>query len=224
MNPFALDHVGNSPSWKTSSPEPRRLSTVTGVVPVWVLGGLACLLFMTGCMMSREPSNWMEQRTGIEQLLFNQALTDALDQITLPLPEEASVALEVVAPSPPLYQNMLRDRMATRLGELGFRVRKDLKDATYLVRVTAGTLGTEQGSDLIGIPALASGLLPVGTPEIALFKEQYNHGMVRVMYEVVEIGSGTQILTSRWYDGRRYFNQYVFFLVFGTQFTDLAIP
>ena len=182
------------------------------------------LLSFAGCIMSRDPSNWIEQRTAVEQLLFSQAVERAVAPITLPLPDGAAVTVEVVAPSPPLYLTFVRDTVAKRLGSQGLRVPKQDKDAEYLVRVVAQSLGTEQGNNLIGLPSMQSALLPIATPEIALFKEEHHQAIVRLLLDVFEIATGRHILSTRWYDGATYFNQYTVFIIFGYRLTNLAMP
>jgi hypothetical protein len=188
-----------------------------------ILLGCTMFLFEAGCAISRKPSNWIEQRTSIEQLLFGQAVERSVDQIALPLPDGSSVAIEVVAPSPPLYLTFVRDIVAKRMGLQGLRVPKQDKDAEYVVRVVAQSLGNEQGDNLLGLPAMSSALLPISTPEIALFKEEHHQSMVRLLLDIYEAASGRHILTTRWYEGSAYFNQYTLMIIIGFRSTDLPV-
>lgn len=181
------------------------------------------LLSLTGCFVSRNPSHFMEQRTAVEQLLFAQAVERAVAPVTLPLPDGAAVTIEVVAPSPPLLLGVVRDSVAKRLGSQGLRVPKSDKDAEYLVRVVAQTLGNEQGLNLIGLPSMQSAILPIATPEIALFKEEHHQALARLLLDVFEIGSGRHILSTRWHNGHAYFNQYVVLLFFSFRTTNLSV-
>ncbi|MEW6544547.1 MAG: hypothetical protein AB1411_13180 [Nitrospirota bacterium] len=186
--------------------------------------GALLLALLTGCAMSRDPSHWMEQRTAIEQLLFSQAVERSVAPISLPLPEGATVSIDVVAPSPPLLLSFVRDMVAKRLGAQGLRVQKQERDAAYLVRVLAQSLGTEQGKNLIGLPSMQSALLPISTPEIALFKEEHNQALIRLLLDVSERETGRHILSTRWYEGETHFNQYTVFVVIGYRMTNLVIP
>lgn len=186
----------------------------------WGIG----MLLATGCTMSRDPAHWMEQRTAIEQLLFSQALERSAAPITLPLPPEAPVVIEAVAPSIPVLVNMLRETVTKRLGALGLRIVKNEREAAYLVRIIAQSLGTEQGNNLVGLPSMSSALLPISTPEIALFREEHQQAMVRLVLDVFEAGNGRHILTSPWYEGTAYFNQYTFAIIIGFRVTDVEIP
>jgi hypothetical protein len=193
--------------------------------PRITLTGCGLLLLLTGgCSMARDPSNWMEQRTAIEQLLFSQAVERSVDPISLPLPEGAAVAIDVVAPSPPLLLAFVRDMVAKRLGTQGFRVMKQEKDATYLVRVLAQSLGTEQGKNLIGLPSMQSALLPISTPEIALFKKEHNQALVRLSLDISERETGRHIVSTPWYEGETHFNQYTVFVLIGYRLTNLVLP
>lgn len=182
------------------------------------------MLIETGCTMSRDPSHWMEQRTAIEQLLFSQALERSAAPITLPLPPGAPVAIDAVAPSPPILVNMLRETVTKRLGALGLRILKNEKEAAYLVRIIAQSLGTEQGNNLVGLPSMSSALLPISTPEIALFREEHHQAMVRLLLDVFEAETGRHVLTSPWYEGTAYFNQYTVAIIFGFRSSDVDIP
>ena len=166
----------------------------------------------------------MEQRTAIEQLLLSQAVEQSADQLTLPLPPGASVVIEAVAPSPPILVNVLRDAYSSRLGALGLRIRKDDKQAAYLIRIVAETLGTEQGFNLFGIPSVQSVLLPIAAPELAFYRNEYLTAMVRVSLDVYETQTGRHILSTPFYEGTKYFNQYTFAIFFGFRFTDAKIP
>jgi hypothetical protein len=183
------------------------------------------LLALAGCTITRNPSPWVEQRTAIEQLLFSQALERSLGQMALPLPPAAPLTIvEANAPSPPIYVNMLREAVTNRLGALGFHVRKDEKEAAYLVRVIAQTLGTEQGVKQFGLPSMQSALLPVGTPEISLYKEDHLYSAVRLSLTVFDAKSGRQVLSTPWHGATTYFNQYTALIVIGFRLTNVDIP
>jgi len=186
--------------------------------------GIALLMLTVGCTLARSPSNWMEQRTAIEQLLFSQAVGQSAARLTLPLPPGASVVIEAVAPSPPILVNVLRDAYSSRLGALGLRIRKDEKQAAYLIRIVAETLGTEQGNNLFGIPSMQSALLPIASPELAFYSNEYLKAMVRVSLDVYETQTGRHILSTPFYEGTKYFNQYTFAIFFGFRLTDAEIP
>ena len=48
--------------------------------------------------------------------------------------------------------------------------------------------------------------------------------IVRLLLDVFEIATGRHILSTRWYDGATYFNQYTVFIIFGYRLTNLAMP
>lgn len=185
---------------------------------------LSAAFVLAGCTIARSPANWIEQRTAIEQLLFSQAVERSLSRMNLPLPPGASMSIDVVAPSPALYLTFVRDAVAKRLGAQGFRVLKDEKDAMYRVRVLAQSLGTEQGKNLIGLPAMQSALLPISTPEIALFKDEHSQALVRLLLDVSEAATGRHILSTPWYEGSTHYNQYTVLVVLGFRWTNLVIP
>jgi hypothetical protein len=205
------------------APRSMRQCPLGRITPYFLIVILFPML-LNACTLARQPSNWMEQRTALEQLLFSQALNQSAQYLALPLPPGAPIVIEAVAPSPPPLVNMLRDTYSNRLGALGLRIRKDEKQAGYLIRVVAETLGTEQGLDLLGLPSLQSALLPIASPEIALYRNEYIKAMVRVSLEVYDIQTGQHILSTPFYEGTKYFNQYIIAIFLGFRLTDAEIP
>ncbi|MER3422264.1 MAG: hypothetical protein C4293_02555, partial [Nitrospiraceae bacterium] len=97
-------------------------------------------------------------RTAIEQLLLSQALERSLKELTVPLGGGESVVVDAtgfqtdrvhmhkidenlgVIDTLSWDLSFVRDVVASRLGELGYRVRKHDEEAAYLVRIVVQAL------------------------------------------------------------------------------------
>ncbi|MGQ0811770.1 MAG: hypothetical protein ACT4OO_11170, partial [Nitrospiraceae bacterium] len=109
------------------------------------------MLTVIGCAPIQETSS--TPRTAIEQLLLGQAIERALEDLSVPIPDEQSLALEVtglqtdrthlrmnedkrgILDNPSWDLDFVRDVVAARLGEMGYRIHKQEQGAPYLVRV-----------------------------------------------------------------------------------------
>lgn len=141
-------------------------------------------------------------------------------ELTLPLPRGVSVAVEAVGLTPD--EKLVRQAIAGRLGDLGYLTFEPDAQAAYLVQVKIRTLGTEQGTSQIGTPAMASLLLPVALPEIALYKRSHQVGLARLALHVRERSSGLPISSSPWYEASTFFDQYRVLLFFTFDRTNLV--
>ena len=140
----------------------------------WII--VSALLIFPGCAPQQEISR--TPRTAIEQLLLGQALERAVDKLSLPIPEGASLLVEASGLQTDrahlhlmnqergvvdnLYWDLsfVRDVTSTHLGKLGHRIRTHESEATYLVRVMVQSLGTNQSLTFLGMPAVQSVLYP----------------------------------------------------------------
>lgn len=198
-------------------------------------------LTVAGCAVSQEMSR--TPRTTIEQLLLSQAVERSLNELTLPIPSGESILVEVsgfqtdrahvhlsdvtqfgVIDNPSWDLSFVRDRVAGRLGELGYRLPRRQEGVTYLVRVLVQTLGTVQGETTFGMPPVQSVLLPFSLPALTLFGRQTQMATARFSIDIFELESGRFVRSTPWYDGTAYFSQYtlLFFLTF--RLSDLVLP
>ena len=151
---------------------------------VWCLFGLA------GCALVQEVSK--TPRTATEQLLLSHAIEQALAHLALPLPQDTSVSLEVsglqtdraqlhldeqndklgVIDNPSWDLAFVRDLVAGRLGELGYRIQtRTNEEVTHVVRVLVQAIGTNQGKTFFGMPPIQSVLIPFSLPQLTLYQE-----------------------------------------------------
>lgn len=202
-----------------------------------------CLLTVGGCATIQEVSK--TPRTATEQLLLSQAVEHALEELALPLSEGESVRVEVsglqtdrahlhldeqdqsfgVIDSPSWDLAFVRDMVAGRLGELGYRIQgRDHEDVTYLVRVLVRGMGTNQGKTFFGMPPVQSVLIPFSLPALTLYQELNQLAHVRFHLEVFEAKTGRFIRSTPWMVGNTYFNQFTVLFFFSFRTTDLVNP
>ncbi|ALA58919.1 hypothetical protein [Nitrospira moscoviensis] len=216
---------------------PARRQACEGLPGRWV-SSLA-LMLLAGCALTQEVSR--TPRSAIEQLLLSHAVERALENLAVPLPEGESVRVEVsglqtdrahlhlddqdesfgVIDSPSWDLGFVRDAMAGRLGELGYRVRRRGEEATYLVRVMVHAMGTNQGKTFFGIPAIQSVIIPFALPQLTLYAEQDQLAHVRLHLELFEMSTGRFVRSTPWVTGSTYHNQYTVFFFFTFRTTDL---
>lgn len=195
-----------------------------------------------GCTLPQEVSK--TPRSAIEQLLLTQAVERSLEEVTIPVAEGETVAIEVsglqtdrahmhvseedaafgVIDSPSWDLSYVRDAAAARLGELGYRVRRQAAEASYLVRVKVEAMGTNQGKTFFGLPPIQSLIIPFALPQITLYQEQDQLAHVRLHMDVYESESGRFVRSTPKYVGSAYHNQYVVFFFFNFRTTDLVDP
>lgn len=183
---------------------------------LWAAAGLLLL----GCATTREQSK--TARTSIEQLLLSHAVERSLADIAVPLPRDATVSVETVGLT--FDQPFVRRLVEHQLGGKGLRVREKPEDAEYLVRVIVQGLGTEQDNSFFGMPPVSSVLLPFALPELAIYDKKLQYGVARLSLAFFERATGRFIVSTRPYEGKAYYKQYVVLFFIGFQSTDLRHP
>ena len=72
--------------------------------------------------------------------------------------------------------------MASWLGKQGYAIQKKEELASYRINIIAAALGTELGDSFFGMPPVTSQLIPFSLPELAIYKNQYQTGLRKVLY------------------------------------------
>ena len=164
-----------------------------------------CFL-IAGCAVEQEISR--TPRTAVEQLLLTQAVERALKNLTLTLPPQASIYLEVsgfyidrarldmrdqtygTLEQPSLDFLFVRDTVAVALGRMGYRIRRREEQPAYLARVSIESLGTMQGLAFFGMPAVQSVIIPFALPEIVLYRHIDQSGYARLHIDLFDHATG----------------------------------
>ena len=185
----------------------------TRFAEVFVILLAACLL--SACAPTRDTSKSL--RSATEQLLLSQAVERSLEEVTVPMLKDATVALEVAGLTSDQFY--VRDAVAAHLaGKVGAKIRSHQADAKYLVRVMVQALGTELDQSFFGMPQVEGGLIPIALPELPLYKFVRQVGYVRYALHVYDIATGQLALATPWFTKTAASRQYtvLFFFTFRT--------
>lgn len=201
---------------------------------------LALALLFPGCAIEQEISR--TPRTAVEQLLLTRAVDQALTNLTLTLPPQADVHLEVsgfyidrgrltmrdqtsgTVQDPTVDFLFVRNTVAVALGRMGYRIRNRDDHPAYLVRVAIEALGTMQGLTFVGMPPIQSVIIPFALPELTLYKLQAQSGYARFHLDVFENLTGAYKGSSATIIGRTHYDQYTALFYITWIETDLTAP
>jgi hypothetical protein len=192
-----------------------RWATVHIAAVVWAL---------TGCAIEQEISR--TPRTAVEQLLLTSAVERALTNLTLTLPLNADLHLEVsgfyidrsrltmrdqtsgVVQDPTVDFLLVKDSVAVSLGRMGYRIRRREDQPAYLVKISIESMGTMQGLTFVGMPPIQSVIIPFALPELTLYKRQTQVGYARLHLDAFDNVTGEYKGSSATIIGRTYYDQY----------------
>lgn len=177
------------------------------------------LLFMVGC--STTQRNTQSPRTAVEQLLLSEAVKRSLPRDSsglLPIPRGANVAVSTVGMTPD--QAVLQQVVAGWLGQQGYLVQKEGKDATHRIDVIVEALGTELSGTFMGMPPIQSQIIPFSLPELSFYKSQYQTGYAKFHMNIFDVAGNFMGSTSAFL-ADSYYNDYTVLFVLSHTSTDL---
>ncbi len=184
-------------------------------------------LILSGCSSVYETTK--SARSPNEQLLLTQSLKRALIDAVLPIPPGQSVVVETVSLTTSLTTNLTTDQVFVTalierwLAREGLNLPKDGSES-LIAHVTVDAFGTLQELTFIGIPPIASGLLPIAVPELALYKAQKQRGLARFSIDFIDKKTGRLIRSTPLYEGDAFYNQFTVLFVMNYRDTDLLPP
>jgi hypothetical protein len=182
------------------------------------------IILVAGCSTTRR--NTQSSRTAVEQLLLSEAVKRSFPSHPgefLPIPRGASVAINTVGMT--ADQAFLQQVLAGWLGQQGYLVQKDGKDATHRIDVVVEALGTELSSAFMGMPPVQSQFIPFSLPELALFKSQYQTGYAKFHLNVFGLPAGNFLGSTSAFLADAYYNDYTVLFMLSHTFTDLpSVP
>lgn len=184
---------------------------------------LVIIVLMSACTATHK--NTQTPRTATEQLLLSEAVLKSLPQhidTPLPIPSGAKVVIDTSGIS--ADQHIVHQAMAGWLGQHGYLVQNNKENATHWVNVTVESLGTEYADIFFGIPPIQGGLIPVATPELAIYKAEYQTGYVKFHFDIFELPSGRFVQTTAPFIAEKFYNSYTLLLMFSFKKTDLIAP
>jgi hypothetical protein len=183
----------------------------------------ASLAALTGCTTTQKSTQ--SPRTVIEQLLISEAAIRSLPRQTespLPIPPGSNVVLNTSALT--TDQTLLLQILTGWMGQQGYLVQKDEKNATYRVDVIVGALGTELAGSFIGMPPIQSVLIPFSLPELSLYKSQNQTGYIKFHMNIFEIPAGRFVGSTPDFRADSYYNDYTVLFAISFTSTDLVSP
>ena len=191
------------------------------------LNALVLSLVIIGLMSacSTTHKNTQTKRTAIEQLLLSEAVLTSLPQqikTPLPIPPGAKIAIDTSGISSD--QHIVQQAMASWLGKHGYLIQNDKANATHWVNVNVESLGTEYANTFFGLPPIKSSVIPVSTPELAIYKAEYQTGYVKFHFDIFELPSGRFVQKTAPFLAQKYYNDYIFLFLFSFSKTDLIAP
>ena len=80
-------------------------------------------------------------------------------------------------------QTLLQQVLTGWLGQQGYLVQKDEKNATHRIDVIVGALGTELAGAFVGMPPIQSVLIPFALPELSLYKIPAPDRLCKISHE-----------------------------------------
>jgi hypothetical protein len=161
-----------------------------------------CALLIAGCGTTK----WSDSpRTATEQLLVSDAIDRAITQIDFEVLADKNVYLDTRFIITALDQNYVISTLRQHMLASGCVIKDKPEEATYVVEVRTGSLGTNRQDLLFGVPATTlptAGLLPVGAaaiPEIAILKRTNQQGVCKIAVFAYDRMTGRPV----WQSGNR---------------------
>lgn len=182
---------------------------------------MGSLGLMAGCASTHKTTQ--SQRTAVEQLLISEAVMRSLPAESvepLPIPQGSTVTLNSSGLSSD--QMLLQQVVAGWLGQKGYRVQTDEAKATYRVNVIVRSLGTELGTNFIGMPPVQSVIIPFSLPELSVYKAQYQTGYVKFHMDIFDIAKGEFAGSTPPFVAETYYNDYTVLFAISFTSTDLG--
>ena len=183
----------------------------------------ASIGLMAGCTTTQKSTQ--SPRTTIEQLLISEAVIRSLPrqpENPLPIPPGSSVVLNTSGLT--TDQTLLQQVLAGWLGQHGYLIQKDEKNAAYRIDVIIGALGTELEGTFVGMPPIQSVLIPFSLPELSLYKSQNQTGYIKFHMNIFEIPAGRFAGSTSNFLADSYYNNYTVLFAISFTSTDLVSP
>jgi hypothetical protein len=169
-------------------------------------GPLLALAVLTGLLAGCGTTKWSDSpRTATEQLLVSDAIDRAISQIDFSSLADQKVYLDTRFIITALDQNYVISTLRQHMLASGCIVMDKAEEATYVVEVRTGSVGTNRQDLLFGVPSTTLptvGLLPTGAatiPEIALVKRTNQQGVCKIAVFAYDRMSGRPV----WQSGNR---------------------
>jgi hypothetical protein len=154
----------------------------------------AAILVQTGCSATTPPPGG--RLAASQQLLASEAVDRALAQVDWPSFDGRTVFVDIGSPAADDERHYLESAVTAAVAEHGGKVTSELKTADYAVTVLGKAVGVDEDRTFFGIPALQSSLLPVGLPEIAIYRATQQRGVAKLETIVASRNKGGHVVRS----------------------------
>ncbi len=201
---------------------------------------LVSAILFCGCSLTQEFSR--TPRTAVEQLLLTAAIEHALHDLTISLPEQTSLRVDVTGlQTDRAHFNMVGDEpgcsartiarspLNSRFHCHGSRaIGLPDRPARHRARVPGAggrrIVRNDAGAHILRHAACESVLIPFSLPALVLYSAEGQKGYARLHVDFFEYQSGKLVGSSPTIIGRTYYNQYTLLFFFTWQTTDLSAP
>jgi len=183
----------------------------------------AFITFLIGCSTTNRTTQ--STRTAVEQLLISESVIRSLPKKSnepLPIPSGSRVSLNTSGLTPD--QALLQEILTGWLGQQGYLIQKDKKNATYRIDVIASAIGTEENGTFIGLPPIHSQIIPFSLPELAFYRSENQTGYVKFNMNFFEVLTGKFVGSSPNFLANSYYNNYTVLLLLSFSSTNLVSP
>lgn len=188
-----------------------------------LLLGAFSIAVLTGCSTMQKTTQ--SPRTAVEQLLISETVIRSLPpqpENFLPILQRSNIVLNTSGLT--TDQTLLQQILTGWLGQQGYLIQKDEKNATHRIDVIVEALGTELAGAFVGMPPVQSSLLPFALPELALYKSQRQTGYIKFHMNIFEIPAGRFVGATSDFLADSYYNNYTVLFVIAFTSTDLPSP
>ena len=202
------------------------MTTVKTLVVRVICGLTLCL--SSACTLPVLKST--DPLTPTEQFLYSEAIQRGLKDLHVGIPEGTPITLEIsgLRVDQSLHGDVIHEHMknvvAGWLGQQGLIIRKEEKDAIYRARLIIESLGATQRVRMVGMPATNAVLLPISTPELALWKSVSHQGYTRFYLDIFQIDSDRFIRSTNPQIGTVNIINYTAFFFYKWTKTDMDLP
>jgi hypothetical protein len=202
------------------------MNTIRTLVVMLICGLTLCL--SSACTQPVVKST--DPLTPTEQLLYSEAIQRGLKDFHVGIPEGTPITLEMsgLRVDQSLHGDVIHGHMknvvAGWLGRQGLIIRKEEKDAIYRARLIIESLGSTQHVRMVGMPATNAVLLPISTPELALWKRVLHQGYTRFYLDLFKIDSDRFIRSTDPQIGTVTIIDYTAFFFYKWRKTDMELP
>jgi hypothetical protein len=141
-----------------------------------------------GCVSTKPPPGG--RLSASEQLLAAGAVDRALASVEWPDVYKRRVFVDVASPANDPERLYLQNAVAAQLVERGAILAHDAAKADLEMLVVADAVGVEESSAFFGIPSVQAAILPVATPEIALYSATENVGYAKLKAVLTDLKHG----------------------------------